>query len=99
MKKQDIIQYATREIKHYAYAARVCEELKGLDFDAHMMEYHENTNNGKAFGMMELLRYITGEDGDKVYQSANDEAIADIRNANYSTVELLNMAALGSTTT
>lgn len=92
MKKQDIIQYATREIKHNAYTARVCEELKGLGFDPGMMEYNENTNNGKAFGMMEMLRYITGEAADEVYQRANDEAIADIREANYDTVKLLNMA-------
>ena len=92
MKKQDIIQYATREIRRNAYTARICEELKGLGFDAGMMEYHENTNNGKAFGMMEMLRYVTGEAADVIYQDANDEAIADIRKANYDTVELLNMA-------
>ncbi len=92
MKKQDIIQYATREIRRNAYTARICEELKGLGFDAGMMEYHENINNGKAFGMMEMLRYVTGEAADVIYQDANDEAIADIRKANYDTVELLNMA-------
>lgn len=92
MKKQDIIQYATREITRNAYTARICEELKGLGFDAGMMEYYENTNNGKAFGMMEILRYVTGEAADEVYQAAQDEAIADIRKANYDTVELLNMA-------
>ena len=42
--------------------------------------------------MMEMLRYITGEAADEVYQSANDEAIADIRKANYDTVGLLNLA-------
>lgn len=92
MKKQDIIEYATREIRRNAYTARVCEELKGLGFNAHMMEYHENKNNGKAFGMMEMLRYVTGEAADEVYQAATDEAIADIRAANYDAVELLNMA-------
>lgn len=92
MKKQDIIKCATRDIKHYAYTARICEELKSLGFDAHMMEYYEDTNNGKAFGMMEMLRYITDATTDEIYQAANDEAIADIRKANYNIVELLNMA-------
>lgn len=92
MKKQDIIQYATRNIKYNAYTARICEELKGLGFDVGMMEYYRNTNNGKAFGMMEMLRYVTGEAADEIYQAAEDEAIADICKANYDTVELLNMA-------
>lgn len=92
MTQKEIISRLRKSIRHYAYCGRICEELKDLGFDTHMMEYYQQTDNGKAFGQMEILRDMTGKAPDEIYEAAEEEAIRDIREANYNTIKLLDLA-------
>ena len=92
MKKSELIARLTNDIKRNAYTSRICEELKDLGFDSRMMEYHCTTNRGKAFEAMEIMRMITGESAEEIFESSEAEALNDIREAEYDTVTLLNLA-------
>lgn len=92
MKQKEIIVRLEKQIRRYAYEARVQEELKNLNFDTDMMDFHNNVNCGKAFGMMEIYRDIANKAADNIYEEAQDEAIADIREANYNIIKLLDLA-------
>lgn len=93
MKKSELIDRLTNDIKRNAYSARICEELKYLGFDSGMMEYNCTSDRGKAFEAMELLGLISDTiDRDAIFESAEAEAMNDIREAGYDTVTLLNLA-------
>lgn len=92
MKQKEIIDYARKEIRHHAYCGRICEELKNLNFNKGMMEYYEYTENGKAYGQETILAAITGKNADGIYEAAEEEAIKDIREANYDIIKLLDLA-------
>ena len=92
MTQKEITARLRKSIKHHAYCGRICEELKNLKFDANMMEYYENTENGKAFGQEEILVAITGKIADDIYEAAEAEAINDIRETNYNIINLLDLA-------
>lgn len=91
MKQAEIIRYLKDSIKHNAFRATICEELKLLDVDTDMMSYHENTYNGKAFGQMEALRFMTGDAGDNIYEEGHDEARAEITKAEGDVIRLLDL--------
>ena len=93
MKKSELIDRLTNDIKRNAYSARICDQLKDLGFDSGMMEYHCTTERGKAFEAMEILGLISETiDRDAIFESAEAEAMNDIREAEYDTVTLLNLA-------
>lgn len=91
MKQAEIIRYLRDSIKHNAFRATICEELKLLDINASMMEYHENTYNGEAFGQMDVLHFMTGKACDDVYQAGEDEARAKIAEAAGDVIRLLDL--------
>lgn len=91
MKQSEIIHYLKDSIKHNAFRATICEELKLLNIDAGMMEYHEHTYNGEAFGQINVLRFMTGKACDDVYQAGADEARAAITDAAGDVVRLLDL--------
>ena len=93
MTKSELIDRLTNDIKRNAYTAKICEELKDLGFDSSMMEYHCTTERGKAFEAMEILGLISETiDRDEIFESSEAEALNDIREAEYDTVTLLNLA-------
>ena len=92
MKKSEMINYLSENIKINAYRATVCERLADLGFDVNMMEYNKNINYGKAFAFLETLAAITNSHDESVYEDAVNEAIDDMKCANYDIVKLLNMA-------
>lgn len=92
MKKSELITRLANDIKRNAYTAKICEELKDLGFDSSMMEYHCTTSRGEAFEAMEIMRMITGESAEEIFESSEAEALNDIREAEYDTVTLLNLA-------
>ena len=92
MKKSEMINYLNENIKIHAYRATVCERLVDLGFDVHMMKYDENIHYGKAFAFLETLIAITDSHDESAYEEAVNEAIDDMKCANYDIVKLLNMA-------
>ena len=92
MTKSELIDRLTNDIKRNAYTAKICEELKYLEFDSGMMEYNCTTSRGKAFEAMEIMRMITGESAEEIFESSEAEALNDICEAGYDTVKLLNLA-------
>ena len=92
MKKSEMINYLTENIKINAYRATICEWLAYLDVDIYMLEYNENMYYGKAFAFLETLAMITGNRDESAYEDAVNEAMNDIKNANYDVVKILDMA-------
>ena len=93
MKQIEIINKLKDDISYKAYRATCCDELKDLNFDVGMMEWHAAIYKGEAFEAIELLNWITGsQKGDELFEKAEEEARQDIKAANYDLVKILNMA-------
>ena len=92
MKKSELINYLKENIRINAYRAAVCEKLSDIGFDANMMDYRKNIHYGKAFAFLETLIAITDSHDESAYEEAVNEAIDDMKCANYDIVKLLNMA-------
>lgn len=92
MKKSEMINYLSENIKINAYRATVCERLAYSGFDVGMMGYNKNIHYGKAFAFLETLAVITDSHDESVYEEAVNEAINDMASVNYDIVKLLNMA-------
>lgn len=92
MKKSEMINYLSENIKINAYCATVCERLADLGFDINMMEYNKNIHYGKAFAFLETLAVITDSHDESVYEEAVNEAINDMASVNYDVVKMLDMA-------
>lgn len=80
MKKSELMEKLTQDISRNAYRAYIQDHLKDIGYDASMMEYHANTENGKAFEAMELLNLLTNsEKGDGIYREAERDAAGTVK--------------------
>lgn len=97
MKQKDIIAYITKMVQREAYQARVHDELKNWGIDVEIMKFHGNVANGKAFGGLQTLHFMTGKSHDDIYEKAVEEATQDIKgidSSNYDRmiIKLLDLA-------
>ena len=93
MKQTEIIKKLRNDILSNAYRATCCEELRDLNYDAGMMEWHANTYKGKAFEAIELLNFITDSaKGDELFEQAEEEARKDIKAAGLDIIRILDLA-------
>lgn len=92
MTQKMIINHLKDSIRHHAFRAYIYEQLKYMDFDTSMSEYHENVENGQAFQAIATLNLITGKScfGDKLYDEAVEEARQTVRQAQGDIVAMLN---------
>jgi len=92
MTSKKIIARLLELVERYAYQARVIEEIQHLDFDADIMKFNCYTIQGKAFGLLEVLHYVTDKPYEDIYEQSIAKALVDIQKANSNIVELLNLA-------
>ena len=76
-----LFEHMGNQIKHYAYQATMQETLKDMGYSADMMRFYSDENRGKAFGIMEMLKYATNENADKIYTDAVAAAIEEAARA------------------
>lgn len=94
MTQKMIIAHLKDSIHHNAFRAYIYEQIKYMDFDRSMMEYHQYTCYGKAFQAIQTLVLITDKPGigDKLFDEATEKARELVRQANGDIITMLNAA-------